>query len=401
MEREIQIKVGRRSDMKRTESLQMILVVLLLFLSSCSPKEVLSPQPGSSMEVKSGEKTPVKEAWEAKWDAALQAARKEGKVVIYATSIGPTLKSLAPRFRSKFGFDLEVVPQDKGAAMVAKMYTERRAGLYIPDVAFSGTNTFFGEIKPSGLADPVEPLLILPEVLDPNVWYGGKLPWGDKEHLIFMSYAYPNVSVGINSDLVMQDEIKSYHDILNPKWKGKILMNDPTLAGTGLKSFSVLAFHYLNLDYFKQLARLEPMIVRDQRLQVDWLARGKYAILFFPRTTPMTEFRKAGAPVALVSPIEGTYLSSGSAMNLTNKAPHLEAARVFINWFLSKEGQSLTQSTDEVQSARVDISTEGIDPVKLRQPGGKYFLDADKEEWLSRDPEFTKASMDIFGQFIK
>lgn len=387
--------------MNLARNLQLVFIILLLFLSSCATREALSPQQQSSPEGKTGEKSTIKDSWESGWDAALQSARKEGKVVIYATSIGPTLKSLAPHFRNKFGFDLEVVPQDKGAAMAAKMFTERRAGLYIPDVVFSGTNTFFGEIKPSGLADPVEPMLILPEVLDPGAWYGGKLPWGDKEHLLFMSYAYPNVSIGINSGQVMQDEIKSYYDILNPKWKGKILMNDPSLAGTGLKSFSVLAFHYLNLDYFRQLAKLEPMIVRDQRLQVDWLARGKYAILFFPRTTPMTEFRKAGAPVTLVSPTEGTYLSSGSAMNFTNKAPHPRAAKIFINWFLSREGQSATQSIDEVQSARVDISTQGIDPVKLREPGGKYFLDADKEEWLSRDPEFTKAAMDIFGQFIK
>lgn len=387
--------------MNWARSIQLIFVIFLFFLSSCTTKAVLSPQPDSSFEIKSGEKIIVKEPWEALWNNTLQAARKEGKVVIYATSIGPTLKELAPRFRNKFGFDLEVVPQDKGAAMAAKMYTERRAGLFIPDVVFSGTNTFFGEIKPSGLADPMEPLLILSEVLDPNLWYGGKLPWGDKEHLIFMSYAYPNVSIGINSNLVTQEEVKSYYDILNPKWKGKIIMNDPTLAGTGLKSFSVLAFHYLNLDYFKQLAKHEPMIIRDQRLQVDWLARGKYAILFFPRTTPMTEFRKAGAPVTLISPVEGTYLSSGSAMNFTNKAPHPEAAKIFINWFLSREGQSLTQSIDEVQSARIDISTDGIDPVKVRQPGGKYFLDADKEEWLSRDPEFTKATMDIFGHLIR
>lgn len=387
--------------MNRARNVQLVFIVFLFFLSSCAARGALPQQQQSSLESKSEEKKLAGEAWETRWENALQAARKEGKVVIYATSIGPTLKSLAPRFRNKFGFDLEVIPQDKGASMVAKMYTERRAGLYIPDVVFSGTNTFFGEIKPSGLADPIEPLLILPEVLDPSLWYGGKLPWGDKEHLIFMSYAYPNVSVGINSDQVMHNEIRSYHEILNPKWKGKILMNDPTLAGTGLKSFSVLAFHYLNLDYFRQLAKLEPMIVRDQRLQVDWLARGKYAILFFPRTTPMTEFRKAGAPVALVSPVEGTYLSSGSAMNFTNRAPHPEAAKIFINWFLSKEGQSLTQSIDDVQSARVDISTEGIDPVKLRQPGGKYFLDADKEEWLSRDAEFTRAAMDIFGHLIK
>lgn len=111
--------------------------------------------------------------------------------------------------------------------------------------------------------------------------------------------------------------------------------------------------------------------------------------------------RSVSIPDCTGTHAEGTYLSSDSAMNFTSKATHSEAAKVLINWFLSKEGQILTQSIDEVQSARLGISTDGMDPVNLRQPGGKYFLDADEEEWLSRDPEFSLAARDIFGQFIK
>src|SRR3990172_35916 len=105
-------------------------------------------------------------------------------------------------------------------------------------------------------------------------------------------------------------------------------MNDPTIAGTGIKSFSILGFAILKIDFFRQIAALEPTIIRDQRLQVDWLAKGKYAILMFPRTAPVTEYKEAGAPITFVSPAEGTYLSAGGGNNaIMNKAPHPNAAR--------------------------------------------------------------------------
>jgi len=205
-----------------------------------------------------------------------------------------------------------------------------------------------------------------------------------------------------NTDLVKADEIKSYNDILNPKFKGKILMNDPTIAGTGLKSFSALGFNILNLDYFKQVAKLEPVVIRDQRLQVNWLAQGKYAILFFPRTSDMTEFQDAGAPVAYLMPLEGTYLSrDGGALSIVNKAAHPNAAKVMVNWIMSKEGLTLISKAHGLQTARVDVPVESADPLKIRQPGAKYFLDADTKEWVTRDPEFKGAAQEIFGPFMR
>ena len=116
----------------------------------------------------------------------------------------------------------------------------------------------------------------------------------------------------------------------------------------------------------------------------------------------MTEYKEAGAPLAFVSTVEGTYLSVGGGnISIVNKAAHPSAARVFINWFLSKEGQTLITKIDGVQSARLDVSTEGVDPMKIRQPGAKYFVGADSEEWLARDPEYTKAAQEIFAQFLK
>ncbi len=343
-----------------------------------------------------------KESWEVSWEKTLQNARKEGKVLVYGTQSIPALKEVSPAFTKKYGITLEVIPFSRGAEMTAKILAERKAGIFLLDIIIGGMNTFSGDINPQGIVESFEPMLILPDVLDGKNWYGGELHWGDKDCRALNIFAYPNNSLAINTQLVKSDEMKSYYDILNPKWKGKILMNDPTIAGTGLKSFSVLAFHILNLDFFRQLAKQEPMIIRDQRLQVDWLAKGKYSILVFPSNTPMTEYLEVGAPVAYALTKEGTYLSTDAgAINLVNRAPHPNAAKVLLNWIPSREGLSLIYKARGVQSARVDVPTEGIDPQLVRKPGVSYFVGADSEEWLSRDPEFKKAAEEIFGYLIK
>lgn len=380
----------------------VLTVLMALSLLACAPGQSPSPQAISPSQITGGKEVATGQAWEAEWEKTLSAARKEGKVVVYGSSTAPAVRQVAPEFYKKYGFELEVQAMDKGSALTAKLFMERRARLYLVDVMLTGTNNAVNEILPEGAAASLEHELILPEVLDPKSWYTGKLPWLGDERLVFMAYAFPVAPMAINTELVKKDEINSFNDLFNPRWKGKILMNDPTISGVGLKSFSVFGFYVLNLDFYRQLAKQEPAIIRDQRLQVEWLAKGKYHILLAPRPAPMMEFMRAGAPVAYVVPQEGTYIATGGGnITLAKNAPHPRAARVFINWFLSREGQSLVTAIEGAQSARADVPIQALDPLSVRQPGVKYFTGADTKEFLLRDPEYTKAAQEIFGHLMK
>lgn len=389
--------------LNRWRVIGVVPVLLLLILVSCATGPSTTSGPSAPREAPTGERPELisQDTWQAKWDNMTKAGRKEGKVVVHATSVGPYVKAATQLLKDKFGLELDIVSRRGGELMTAIM-AERRSGLYTVDVLITGLNTYFGQIEPAGIPAPLDQVLVLPDILDPKNWYGGEVHWADKEHKALNMYGYPNAMVAINTQLVNADEIKSYWDITNPKFKGKIIMNDPTIAGTGIKSFSVLGWHILNQDFFRQIAKLEPMITRDQRLQVNWLAQGKYAILLFPRTSDMTEFKDAGAPIAWVLPKEGSYLSrDGGAALVVDKAPHPNAAKVFMNWLFSKEGQSMIPGIHGAQSARVDVPTEGIESVHLRQPGIKYFAGADLKEWIDRDDEFKAAAIEIFGPLLK
>lgn len=198
---------------------------------------------------------------------------------------------------------------------------------------------------PAGIPDPLEPVFILPEILDPKNWYGGAVHWGNKERTVIHMDAYPNNSVSRNTELA---------------------------------------------------------ITRDQNLQVNWLVQGKYIFTLWAIPPIIGEFKDAGAPIAYVFPKEGTYLSrDGGGVVLANRAPHPNAAKIFINWLMSKEGLTLMAKIYGAQSARIDVPAEGIDPANIRQPGVKYFTEADTKEWKARDPQYIAAALEIFGSLLK
>ncbi|MDZ4245844.1 MAG: extracellular solute-binding protein, partial [Dehalococcoidia bacterium] len=321
--------------------------------------------------------------WESEWQKTLEAAKKEGKVVIYTTAPGKMRKAMESVFKAKFQIDVEV-SSFRGGQAGGKVLSERNAGLYVVDAFVGGSTTATTQLKPAGALDPLDKLLVLPEVTNTKLWYQGNLRWIDPAHTLLMFLGFPVPNLLINTNMVKQEELKSYKNLLEPRWKGKIVMNDPTIPGTASKGFAVIGWHLMNLDYWRELAKQEPVLTRNQRLQIEWVARGKYPILLFPQSSMTTEFIRAGSPIASFTPAEGSYLTGGSGnIAIMNRAPHPNAAKIYINWLLSREGQTVFTQAFGRQSLRVDVGTEGLDPVALRQPDGKYFLGMENEEFLS------------------
>lgn len=380
--------------------ISILLLASLIFVFACAPGvKPVAPPPDNALPAKV-EPGQAKEKWEVDWDKALKEGQKEGKVVIYSTG-GGELRPLGTAFQKKYGIAVEATVF-RGPDVPPRLGAERKAGLYLVDLYVGGSGTATVDLKGMGVLAPIEPLLILPEVLDPKVWYSGNLIFLDKEKLVLKGLAYVSVPLAININLVKPDEIKSYKDLLNPKWKGKIVMNDPTIRGTGGKTAATVGLYLMGWDYMQDLAKQEPVIVRDQRQQIEWVAQGKYPIAFAPLTTPLADFMKAGAPIAEVVPAEGSHYTGGVGnIALFDKAPHPSATKIFVNWYLSKEGQGMMSQETLNPSARLDVSTQGMDDARILKPGVKY-VDSDSVDFLDQyTPLLSGKLPEIFGPLMK
>ena len=154
------------------------------------------------------------------------------------------------------------------------------------------------------------------------------------------------IVMGYNTKLVAAGEIKSYWDILNPKWKGKVVGYDPSLGGSG----DAMRFFYhsksLGREFIRRvLTETDIVISSDTRQMGDWLAGGKFALSIFAPVARMDldVMQTQGIPVDWFDPEqlkEGAYLTAGSGGTaLLNRAPHANAAKLALNWLLSREGQ--------------------------------------------------------------
>ena len=338
----------------------------------------------------------AKPAWQQRWEKVLSEAQKEGKVVVYGPPGEAIRNVITEGFKKAFPEILIEYSGGRGTEQAAKISAERAGGIYSVDVVLAGTSTVNIQLKPIGILDPIKPALILPEVTDPKHWKDNQLQFSDTGgtyNLVFINILWP--LVGYNLKEVRADEIDELHELLEPKWRGKILINDPLVTGAGHVTFRWI-WRVLGpekaTEYYRKIRAQAGAVDRDQRRQIEWIAQGKYAILLSPGGTPF-ELLKRGLKFGMFAEFKdygGFVTASFGSAGLLNKAPHPNAATVFLNWFLGKEGQTLWSRATGEASRRLDVSTDHLAPYIVPKSGAKYFVGAPKpgeRYWLSHSEE--------------
>lgn len=343
--------------------------------------------------------------WQKRWDTIVVNAKKEGQLNLYVSgNWGTALRTaMAKIFKDQYDINLNITPFG-GSDLVTKYKAEQSAGLFIADVFGAGINTFLLNMKPDNLLGSFNSMLILPEAVNPKAWEGGQLFTFGKDHDIISLLRVINRSVIYNTALAKPDEFDSYKDLLKPQFKGKLTLPDPGGSGPG----GYFANHLVDIFGFEEgmgllkdlILKQETVIQRDARLHVETVARGKYSVGLGPGTQFVADFLALGAPIAIKIPREGDGGGAsfgGLAMPL--KPPHPNAATLFVNWMLTKEGQTLFAKHTGNPSRRLDVSTEGINPIFLPLPGEKVMWDS-AEFYLRRD-KVAKAAKEIVIQTEK
>ena len=341
--------------------------------------------------------------WQKKWDQTLAQARKEGKVVVLGPPGDQIREALTGGFAKAFPDITIEFSGARGGELATRMKAERDAGVYSVDVLINGTSTANSYFKPMKALEPIEPALILPEVIDPKNWRDNRLEFSDrttKFDLVFTTQN--NVPLIYNLAQVKADEIDELKDLLDPKWKGKIAVQDPIPSGTGNGVFRWV-WHVLGpektKDFYRKIRAQAGAVDRDQRRQIEWIAQGKYPLHFGPGTI-MQQLEKRGLKFGVVPYFKdyGAYLTPGfgSAM-FVNRAPHPNAGKVFLNWLLTKEGQTAFSKGMGYVSRRLDVPTDHVPSYWVPKDGVKYWAGYYEED-ATMSPEQITFLKSIFGR---
>lgn len=322
------------------------------------------------------------ESWQVDWEKTLEAGKREGQVMIYA-ALGPYQPGIFAEFQKDYPAIRAVIVTGRSSQMSPRLLAERRAGKYLADVYMGGPTSLYNSFYLGKRLDPITPLLILPEITDRSKWWEGRHYYIDpEERYIFVNEGtVSGASIISNARLVMAGEIKSSWDILNSKWKGKIVSLDARVPGLGESELRFIYYHpELGPEFIKRLfSEMDVTLSRDQRQAIDWVATGRYAFCIFCRSSAAMEAKAQGLPVDHIHPASLREMprlrGSASAITFMNRSPHPNAAKVFINWFLSRRGQIVYQeSHGDRDSLRVDIPKDRVPLADRRVEGRKYFF---------------------------
>ncbi|MEA2952792.1 MAG: hypothetical protein QOJ96_2312 [Alphaproteobacteria bacterium] len=321
--------------------------------------------------------------WQKTWNEMLAAAQTEGKVVVAGPPDTQVRQALPAAFKARFGITLEYLSA-RSTDSATKLRAERAAGIYTVDAALAGIQTMATVLHREKMLDPLKPVLILPEVVDGSKWKRGELWFADPEQqYVLRLFNTVNRAFTINTHEVKPDELRSVRDLLDPKWKGKISFMDPTISGTGSNQAAQL-YAQLGDDFIKQLfIDQKTMISRDRRQLTDGLARGTYPISFGAEDGELQRLRKEGLPIVAMYSLENMRpsVSGGDQVALFNHAPHPNAAKIFVNWIASKEGNEIFGKALGMVPTRNDTDESGFLPQIIPRAGVNYF---DPYDW-----EFT------------
>ncbi len=314
--------------------------------------------------------------WKADWEASQRAAEKEAKLVIYGPPGADQQKLYTEVFQQAFPKIRVNYTPGRISELISRIMAEQRAGMRQADLVLGGTDILLGTLKDKGLLQPIRPALVLPEVLDANAWFKGKLWFADNEDkFVAMWRAVPYTAACINTNLVKANELKSYWDLLQPKWKSKIVSQDLRIGSARNQMYTVYSRKDLGAEYLKRLyGEMDVTISRNLPQIADWVASGKYAIAI--GGVDCDDLAVKGLPVVPIhfEGIAAVGAGTDPAAWLAS-SPNVNAAKVFLNWILSRDGQSQFQKLTRENSLRVDIAKEGIvNPFYILDPKKEYLF---------------------------
>ena len=311
-------------------------------------------------------------------DELITAAKREGRAVVYSGYLSPqTHDPIGKAFEQKYGIKVDVFTA-RGNELRERIRVEQLSGRFLGDVLHNATLLTLQQLAAES---PVEPHGGLPSAVRLKPEFATRA--SDLQVPIFTI----NYGLLVNTNIVKPgEEPKRWQDLLDPKWKGKILFDDPRTPGGGRVLFHMTTDKY-GKGFHEKMATQNPTFSRDYGEAVRRVARGEYTIyipLIFSQAGPLK-----GLPVRAIIPEDGVTYGSYSTSVLKNPQ-HPNAARLLSDFYLSDEVQAIYAETGHgivVKDLAVKISPE-MAPFAAVKP----LVDED----LSRYETFLQLAKEIY-----
>lgn len=270
----------------------------------------------------------------------IKAAQKEGELVWYSVPAENVAREVSDDFSHKYGITVKFV-RLPSADLAQRFSAEAESGKPAADLFVASLTPFIGKAREQGWTTP------LPKADIPD--YPGSYPG---------EYVLANEGTAIvqiqPSGIAVNDDqaggaIKDWKDILDPKWKRKIILVDPRTSAAYTPFWNLMAKEY-GEDFLSKVKAQKPIIAPGVAPAMQQLAAGEGAIVM-PGVQSIAEDLKAkGAPIGYVQPeaSTGPELVPGIAA----KAPHPKAARLFVHYLLSEKGNAKLNATPGSSSPR-------------------------------------------------
>jgi iron(III) transport system substrate-binding protein len=320
-------------------------------------------------------------AAEAVTAALIEAAKKEGKVSFYTAMDLQFAERLGKAFEAKYAGIAVRVERSGAERVFTRISQEYSSNIHAVDVVNTADQSHCIIWKRNGWLAPYLPEEVV-KYYDQRYY--------DPEGLNVTTRILIS-PIAYNTNLVKKEEApKGFKDLLDPKWKGKLVKAHPAYSGTIMNATFEIA-RDLGWDYFEKLAAQNVMQVQSATDTPKRISLGERAVMVDGAGYLVIRFKEAGQPVDIIYPEEGTPLAAGPSA-VFKAAPSPNAARLFQNWMHSREGQQMIVDYARQYSPH----TQTVEKPGIRKLADIKLMKEDPEGILAQADAVKKRYAEIF-----
>jgi iron(III) transport system substrate-binding protein len=322
------------------------------------------------------------------WDEIVAAGKREGTLKI-AGHPSDLRRAAFMAFREVYpDIAIEYVSIGTHNQADARLKAEWEAKVFNWDILASGQQFIYGELVPAGALVPIRDVIAKNDIMEDKLWLGGlNASYLDRaEKYIFGFMIYIAEIAYIDTRVLSISDFKSARDLMNPKYKGKIAIVDPRTGGV-IEGMMGFLYHAIGADGVRYvMTEQAPQIVGSSRQLLDAMLRSGKPIGIGVTVGTLKNMQEAGLGDSiqrLTFPDARNVGRSGGFIAVPKAAPHPNAARVFANWLLSREGQTAWGNISKENSARLDVPV--ADPSRFPDPKVEWFTwDREQADFLDK-----------------